>query len=958
MEKMEIVKGQRFASEAEPELGLGKVLEVDRYRVQLVFPVSGEQRIFAAGAEVLKRVVLRAGDRMASEDGVEFTVEEVEENEGLLTYRGAGMEVREDTMISVSGVSRPLDRLFAGRVDDGKVFDLRCRTLKLRQQILSSELRGFLGARVELIPHQFYLLSRVAPRQFPRVLLSDEVGLGKTIEACLILQRLRAVGRAERVLILVPEPLIHQWFVELLRRFNLWFSLYDESRCRALEAGEGEGNPFGEAQLVLCATEFLAENENRAAQALSGGWDLVIVDEAHHLKWSQNEVSREYRLVEALGKKSRGLLLLTATPTQLGLDGHFARLRLLDPERYSDLRRFETEAKDFEKVAGIAGKVLEDKRLNAKDRKELVRIFHRDTEGLQERLDALDRGESGASSTLLNALLDEYGTGRVIFRNTRANITGFPQRVFCPVALEVGDHATLLSRLARELKAEAEDAEGEIRYQFKDDPRTEWLVDFIREHRALKILLICKSRRKVTALEAALKEQINVRMALFHEDLTLIQRDRNAAWFVEEDGAQLLICSEIGSEGRNFQFAHHLVLFDLPLNPGLLEQRIGRLDRIGQKHPIQIHVPYVSGSPQEFVADWYHRGLNAFEECIQGGMEYHQRFGEELIGTALRFGKTAGANRDRSESLIVETARFREGLEASLREGRDRLLELNSFNPDAARLLIERIQAAEKDEAWRETLFQLFDHFGVRIEEYEGGVVRLDPGHAYVEGFPSIPRDGSLATFDRLQAIAREDMMFLTADHSLTTDTIDLLLNGERGTVAFSIRESDEPNLLLEAVFLLEVVAPPELHLGRFMAPDPIRVLVDVQGNDCRDAIQLLSDPVKVRDGDVHRFLEHPGSNRGVIEMILDRAETLAIDEMNEIKKVAMMDARERLGEELERLERLSVVNPNVGAKEVESARREMEKILKALAGGRLRLDSVRVVVEGAVAGLARMGEV
>ena len=113
-----------------------------------------------------------------------------------------------------------------------------------------------------------YILREVTSRQFPRVLLADEVGLGKTIEACLILQRLLAVGRAQRVLILVPESLIHQWFVELLRRFNLWFGLYDEGRCTADEAAEPGRNPFLSSQLALASTSFLAGNESRREQAI------------------------------------------------------------------------------------------------------------------------------------------------------------------------------------------------------------------------------------------------------------------------------------------------------------------------------------------------------------------------------------------------------------------------------------------------------------------------------------------------------------------------------------------------------------------------------------------------------------------------------------------------------------------------------------------------------------------
>ena len=97
-------------------------------------------------------------------------------------------------------------------------------------------------------------------------------------------------------------------------------------------------------------------------------------------------------------------------------------------------------------------------------------------------------------------------------------------------------------------------------------------------------------------LEKYLHLNVGVRSAAFYEGLSIVERDRAAAYFADSQaGAQSLICSEIGSEGRNFQFAHHLILFDLPVHPDLLEQRIGRLDRIGQRHNIQIHVPYIAG---------------------------------------------------------------------------------------------------------------------------------------------------------------------------------------------------------------------------------------------------------------------------------------------------------------------------------------------------------------------------
>ncbi len=165
-------------------------------------------------------------------------------------------------------------------------------------------------------------------------------------------------------------------------------------------------------------------------------------------------------------------------------------------------------------------------------------------------------------------------------------------------------------------------------------------------------------------MEKALGKRANLKVGVFHEDLTIVQRDRNAAWFSEPRGARLLLCSEIGSEGRNFQFAHHLVLFDLPVHPELLEQRIGRLDRIGQSEDIYIHVPYLIGSPQEVLVRWFHEGLNAFGENIEGGNKIEQVFSDRLLKTSL---SASSPNAGKQlESLIADTAAFQQELKTIL----------------------------------------------------------------------------------------------------------------------------------------------------------------------------------------------------------------------------------------------------------------------------------------------------
>lgn len=935
--------GQRCVSEREPELGLGIVASVDpkERRIAIEFPAAAEKRLYALGTPVLKRVQFRAGESITTREGATLVIEHVEEHDGLLTYVGGGRRVREDAISDVTSVSSPAERLMAAQADPSEVFDLRNRALQAQAKFRQSPVRGFLGGRVELIPHQFYILHEVASRQIPRVLLADEVGLGKTIEACLVLQRLLAVGKVRRALVLVPESLTHQWFVELLRRFNLWFSILDEGRCGALEQAEPEANPFLSSQLALCAVSFLARDERRREQAVAAGWDLVIVDEAHHLAWSPQGASPEYALVEQLGQRSPGLLLLTATPTQLGPEGHFARLRLLDPNRYADYGRFVAETARFGAVAAVAEKIVEDRALTARDRTSLQDLFTGDPERLAEHLAAMAQGRPGAREALLRALLDQHGTGRVMFRNTRATMAGFPRRKFCPAPVGAGGRLALLHRVARELQAEETAGDAGLRYSFREDPRTDWLVGLLKQHRSAKILLIGRTQRKVAAIEAALQEKLKVKSALFHEGLPLVQRDRNAAWFAEPDGAQLLLCSEIGSEGRNFQFAHHLVLFDLPLDPGLVEQRIGRLDRIGQTRTIQIHVPYVTGSAEEVVVEWYHHGLDAFVTPLPAGDECAAKFKDRVLAVAAR------PTREAVAELVRDTAAFRAELTARMRQGRDRLLELNSFNREVAERVLAGVRAADADPLLRGFLLDLLDHFNVQVKEHEEGDVFLDPSHAYIEGFPSIPAEGMLATFDRRRAITREDIRFLSADHPLVPDAIDLLLESPAGTTAFGTIPADEPNLLLEAIFVLEAVADSRWHVDQFLAPTPVRVVVDLRGEDltaAREAARLARD---VEDADLHRFLERPGFSGAILKELLEAASAHARESSRALQTAATERATVALGAEVQRLLDLQKVNPNVRPEEIALGREQLERTRAAIEQARLRLDSIRLLVEG-----------
>jgi ATP-dependent helicase HepA len=954
--------GQRWQSETEPELGLGLVQQFTHRTVTLLFPAIGERREYALENPPLRRVRFRPGDTIEGSEGMGFVVEAVSEHDGLLVYRAAGRELVESELKAEISLKSPQERLRNGQVDPSSAFDLRLESLQHQHRRRKSPVRGFAGARIELIPHQLYVAPEVAGRLVPRVLLADEVGLGKTIEACLIVHRWIQTGRARRVLVLVPEPLIHQWFVELLRRFQLWFHIFDEERCDAIETANPGANPFLDDQLVLCATSLLTGTEARAQQAVSAAWDMVVVDEAHHLGWAPHSASREYQVVEALAGRTSALLLLTGTPEQLGMASHFARLRLLDPDRYHNLDEFLQEAAQYQELAVVADKILNQQDLAPGDIQRLASVLHRDQAEIKARLKSIAKGDEAAREDLLEELIDRHGTGRVMFRNTRAVVTGFPKRVATLYPLQPGAQAAALhDRLADEFASDAAAGTGQkFVPDFKEDPRLTWLATLLRELKSEKVLLICTTPAKVIAIDEALRTLVNVKATLFHQKLPLVQRDRNAAWFAEEDGAQILIASEIGSEGRNFQFAHHLVLFDLPLNPELLEQRIGRLDRIGQKSEIRLHVPVVVGSSQEVLARWFHEGLDAFHANLRGGQELLDQFGRRVHDLAQDFHETQETSRLDLRQLLNDTRVVAQEVARRLERGRDRLLELNSFRPGPARRIIQAIQQADQDHSLERFMLSVFDHFNIQVEELAPATYRLGSAGVFVDSFPGLPAEGLTVTLDRQRALAREDIQFLTWDHPLATGALDLILGSELGTSCVAAwPQAPKPELYLEAVYLLESLAPSGLHVDRFLPPTPIRVVVDHDGNDAgclptlgmpprQKAIASLNFAQKAAETErCLALLENPEVRDQLLPSLLRQAESLASRRVGALVIQARADMRAQLAHEISRLRELQKVNSNVTAAEIDLLVTEQRDLDQHLTAARLRLDAARLLIGG-----------
>jgi len=936
------VPGQRWISTAEPELGLGTVLRVEGRGVQVLFAKSGVLRPYAMDSAPLVRAEFRAGQRVAGK-GIAFLVERIDEREGLLVYRGEGRELHEGQLDDEQSVSQADDRLMGGRTDPVHHFELRLEGLKRRAEARRSPSWGLGASRIGLVPHQLRVAGIAASRHPPRVLLADEVGLGKTIEAGMIIARQVATGRASRVLVLLPDTLVYQWFVELLRRFNLSFAIYDEERCEALELSDSEHNPFEDEQLVIADFSFLEHSPKRAAQLLDARWDLLVVDEAHHLAWTPEAASSRYALVEKLAVITPGVILLTATPEQLGRSGHFARLRLLDPQRYHNLDTYLTESERFQTLSHIADKLMERQPLEAAELEQLNKAFEGDG-SLQACLTDATKPEN--SRELLAALIDRHGTGRSMFRNRRAGIGGFPKRLpqWELIDAERLDENTRQALLA-EFHADIQQPVPVLEVDYSSDPRIDTLVALLERHPQDKFLLICRSQAKVLALEEALRTRTGAGIARFHEGLGIVQRDRNAAYFAQPDGARLLICSEIGSEGRNFQFAHRLVLWDLPLDPDLLEQRIGRLDRIGQQHDIRIHIIAAADSAQHVLARWYDEGVDAFRTSPADGRELLRRFGETLARLADEHARGDDQRDQELDVLLAETRGAHEQMAELIRAGRDHLLELASSRDVHADDLAQAFRREEDDPSRDGFLQRLLESFGIHAEELGGKVLLLDPQYLSTDALPGFAEGPMSVTFARDVALAREELPLLRLDHPMITSALDLALSSERGNAAFMVDDGLPPrSALLQAVYVLECVAERSLDAERFLPTQPIVVTIDTKLAE-RSNFQP-SDASLRRAAD--RNIEIPRYRKFLTKLVppmLEKAEAAAALRAQSSIASATNEARETLDGELARLRALRAVNPSISESEIAGAEHERSALLNALPQARLRLDAVRFVV-------------
>jgi SNF2 family DNA or RNA helicase len=446
--------------------------------------------------------------------------------------------------------------------------------------------------RFEPFDYQLRATETVLGRMRGRAILADEVGLGKTIEAGLVLSELRLRGLASRALVLAPTGLLSQWDEEFKRKFAL------PSRVSA-SAREWSRDQGREDDAILIASLAAARRAPLKDDVVETEWDVVVVDEAHRLK---NPATASARLVRSL--RSRYLLLLTATPVENRLGDLFQLVSLVAPGLLGTPKQFRAR---HGASTSPTSQVRELHALRECTREVMVR--HRRSEvalRLPRRLAKTVRINPRDDEAELYQLVSERvrhtakqasSSARFALRNVQ-RLAGSSPGTLAPTleGMGWGDLADRARRLPSTDKARA-------------------LVELLERHlaRSEKVAVFTAFRQTLTYL-AETAEGAGIDAAMYHGSLS--RRDKETAIERFRDEVPVLLTSEAAGEGRNLQFCHVMINFDLPWNPMQIEQRLGRIHRIGQRHDVLLVNLLCRGTIEEHIASVLEAKINLFELVV------------------------------------------------------------------------------------------------------------------------------------------------------------------------------------------------------------------------------------------------------------------------------------------------------------------------------------------------------
>ncbi len=480
-----------------------------------------------------------------------------------------------------------------------QIFELKLKSEETAKQSEIKELISYPLIKKNLtynLPHQQEGALKILRDLDGRALLADEVGLGKTITAGMVLKECIVRGFVRRALILTPPSLVNQWKEELKTKFELDFTEINKE-------SEWENTEFAIASIDKVKNFNPQTNEFKHGQAHQIYWDIIIIDEAHKLK---DKNTYRWKFVDKLQKKR--LLLLTATPFQNDLIELYNLLSLLRRGHLGTISEFRSNFL----VDGNERQPLNPRELKRKLSEVMIRRRRDEAKGVKymkriPRIQSVEMTlqEKRAYEQVVDLLLVHY----LDFNGIPINTVLAAHSILPKITSSSKSSIEFLENLIDNPKYHTSTIEiaQEILQDFKEltiDSKLSKLIDLMKEimarDKTKKVLIYTKHPATLEYISNTLKKQ-NFSITEFKGGLTPTEKTKRIQDF--KDKTQIMISTETGSEGLNLQFCSIIINYDLPWNPMAVEQRIGRLDRIGQKSDIYVYNLATKGTMEEHVVD-------------------------------------------------------------------------------------------------------------------------------------------------------------------------------------------------------------------------------------------------------------------------------------------------------------------------------------------------------------------
>ena len=1023
-------KGMLVEWQGRPHVGFGVVSEIGNRRVIVQWDSTDEGSTqFSSDDNSLLRVDLSQGP-VSRDSTSELVVIQGALNGttppawDCLIFPDSGGPPRQTNILEADlrpkPAHDPVSRIMSDKIGATNRYLLRQVTSHYLNRHLHDDLVSLGQSQVDIQPHQVSAVHTVTQNYPHRYLLCDETGLGKTIEAGMVIKELRARGAARRVLIICPANLVGQWQFEMRSKFNEEFAVLDGKVVQYLRNSEGyDGNPFAHRDYdsVICSSSWVTRPEWNEL-CVEAQWDLVVVDEAHHARrYPDGQTTLLFDLVQELvggqHSRSRGALFLTATPMQLDPLELYGLVELLDPTLFSSEEDFTSHRSRMRGLSDLVERLSDGGIFGADSVPDhaVEEIAGWLGETLNEVRERLASDESGLQNTtrLLSA---QHRLSEIMIRNRKAHIGGFMPRSAnrWPVNMTVlernaldaiedyvnygyriaeerqdtvigflmvtfqklaaSSHAAILASLNRRkgrLKQAASvaepwletsepeemldedyssadlagnsafsgfsgDSEAEIAFLNRAIRALEALGDtdskaqaFVTQVRDIfardeheKVLVFTQSR-ETQNLIARLSEARGWGIQLFHGQLSRGEKDEAISQFQRKDGPQILISTEAGAEGRNLQFCRWLVNYDLPWNPMRVEQRIGRLDRIGQTNTVMIGNLFVADSIEERVLDVLEKRIHVFEQTV-GGLD-------EILGGAetdiRRIMALADDRRDKAIEDFAQQHEYRrqQAIKAGGMLG-DFIMDTKSFKREIVERITGQKASISRDDLVR-FMLRLVQDVGTYVKKIEDNTFSLRfQGQFHdryrKELFPGSPDVTAVLSRDAFRTVTGDT--FLALGHPIIDRIVDLVTADDyEGNAGTRIIQNGSDLAPMEGwVFHYRFTVP---------GPRPTEELLDVFVSDSGQLSAEIGETLVARAArfDTEGTIQL-SENLSNVDGFRSVAEEYAQEHRADIQEKAQSRSRERVDREMRRIQDLYEYRNRVSAGKIAELETRIEE--------------------------------